>query len=260
MNMIFKSTLSLVAASVILVSCAGNSINLSEKQKEGSTKIDHRIWNTLLQKNVNEEGWVNYEGFISDSIELNKYTAILSATEPNKLSDKERFVFWINTYNAFTVDLIVRNYPVESIKDIGGNVPLVNKVWGMDLPIKVNGKTYSLSDIEKKELLNKLFDPRIHFAINCASYSCPKLLNEAFASDRIEEQLNKQAGYFVNNPIKNEIGTESAELSKIFLWYRFDFTKDMSLEEYINQYSDVKVTKDTKFSYKEYVWTLNKQQ
>ena len=94
-------------------------------------------------------------------------------------TETEQLAYWINAYNAFTVELILDHYPVASIRDIKEGVPFINSVWDIDF-IKIEGKTYSLNDIEHRILRREFDEPRIHFAIVCASISCPKLRNEAF--------------------------------------------------------------------------------
>jgi hypothetical protein len=100
-------------------------------------------------------------------------------------------------------------------------------------------------------------EPRIHFAINCASYSCPKLWNTAFTASNLEELLEQTAIYFINDPKKNVLTKEKANLSEIFNWYKMDFTQNGSLIDYLNQYTNVKLTSNTKISYLKYNWELN---
>jgi hypothetical protein len=220
--------------------------------------ISHNTWDSLVQKYVSEEGNVNYKGFIADSTKLNKYLALLSANHPNEKfwTKEERLAYWINAYNAFTVKLIVDNYPVPSIKDIKNGIPFVNTVWDIKF-IHIEDATYDLNNIEHGIIRPKFNEPRIHFAVNCASQSCPKLANYAFTADKLDEQLDQAARSFINGSDKNQISKDEAKLSKIFSWYGGDFKKNSSLIEFINQYSDVKINAKADIDYLDYDWSLN---
>ncbi len=206
-------------------------------------------WNTLLRKHVDPEGSVNYRGFAEDRAQLEEYLAYLGENSPGESATKEeKLVYYINLYNAATVLLIVENYPVGSIKEIKS--PWERK-W-----IKVGSKTLSLNAIEHK-MLRKLDEPRIHFAINCASYSCPKLHNKAYTLENLESLLDKAAREFINDPKHNRIDGDSAEISQLFKWYKADFTTKGSLVEYLNRYSETPIQEDTKIQYIKYDWSLN---
>ncbi len=116
---------------------------------------------------------------------------------------------------------------------------------------------YSLNDIEHQKLLKTFKDPRIHFVINCASISCPKLMRYAFQPGKLDEQLNQAAKAFINNTAKNTIKKSSLTISPVFEWYVADFTENQSLIEYINQYSTIRVATDAKINYTPYNWNLN---
>ena len=163
-------------------------------------------------------------------------------------SKDEKLAFWINAYNAYTIKLINDNWPLKSIKDI-------ENPWTGNL-YPVGGEFVSLNDIEHK-VLRKMQEPRVHFAIVCASYSCPKLLNEAYTADKIESQLSAQTKSFVNDTKRNKITASKAELSEIFNWFKSDFTANGTLIEFINKYSTVQINKDAKISHLTYDWSLN---
>jgi len=220
--------------------------------------MSHEIWNELLQKNVGADGKVNYKDFQEDKARFDKYLNLLNTHHPNdkNWSKNEQLAYWINAYNAYTVELILKNYPIESIKKIKNGLPLINSVWDIEF-IKIEGNTYDLNHIEH-EILRKQFDePRIHFAIVCASISCPNLLNEAFTATQIDGQLTTQARSFINDTSKNNISPNEAKLSKIFSWFKGDFTKEITLIDYLNQYSDTKISADAKVSHLDYDWGLN---
>lgn len=232
--------------------------SVPDKVESNSKPITHELFDELLRKHVTEAGAVNYKGFIKDSLKFNKYIKLLQENHPNEKnwSKKERLAYWINAYNAFTVQLIIRNYPVKSIKELGGSIYKVNTPWAKKF-ITIEGIKYSLDNIEHGIIRKRFVEPRIHFAVNCASESCPRLRNEAYTSEKLDEQLTSQAKYFIGNPKKNVVGKETAQLSKLFLWFKGDFTKEVSLHEFINKYSKTKMTKDTKVKHLDYSWKLN---
>jgi hypothetical protein len=225
----------------------------------GNEHLTHEGWNKLLQKHVDETGKVNYKGFKADEAALDNYLAVLRKNHPNDSWKKnDQLAFWINAYNAFTVKLIVKNYPVKSIKELGGSIYKVNTPWDIKF-IKIGDETYDLNNIESGIIRKEFNDPRIHFAVNCASVSCPKLRNEAYIGSKIDEQLDDQARYFINKTDKNQIkSAKKAKLSKIFRWYKGDFTDTgMTIIEYINQYADVKLNPNAKLDFLDYDWNLN---
>jgi hypothetical protein len=222
----------------------------------GATPVPHTKWDSLLQKYVSTEGWVDYEGFMEDSLALRSYLNLLSENhpDPGTWTDDERMAYWINAYNAFTVELIIRHYPVESIKDIRPGIPFVNTVWDIKF-INIQGQTYDLNNIEHGILRPKFDEPRIHFAVNCASISCPKLMNRAYTSERLDQQLDQAARDFINDPSRNIIEQDHLQLSKIFKWYGGDF--DGKIVEVVRKYAGSPVSEDPQVSYLDYNWQLN---
>ncbi len=216
----------------------------------------HTTWNNLLQKNVDTNGWVNYNQFANNKEQLNTYINYLANTTPKATWSKNATkAFWINAYNAYTVKLILDNYPLTSILDIKKNG---KNAW--EIPFaKVGGKTYTLNHIEHTILRKQYKDPRIHVGVNCASISCPALPGEAFTEKNIESLLNKGIKSFINDKVRNTLSSSKAELSQIFNWFKDDFTQSSDLITFINQYSAVKISKDASITYKEYNWNLNKQ-
>lgn len=225
-----------------------------------SAQISHDLWDGLLKKHVDADGFVNYKGFIKDSLVLKKYLAVLSSNHPHeRWPREEQMAYWINAYNAFTVKLIVDNYPVASIKDIKNGIPFVNTVWDIKF-INIQGKVYDLNNIEHSILRKQFKDARIHAAVNCASYSCPKLWGEAFVASRLDQQLDSAMRAFVNDPLRNRVTAGKAELSQIFSWYAGDFTEAAgSVRAYVNKYAKVKLESSGKISYIDYNWELNER-
>jgi hypothetical protein len=216
------------------------------KPQEG---FNHTLWNNLLQKHVSAQGNVNYKGFIEDSSNLETYLSFLSKDIPqNSWAKTHKLAYWINAYNAFTVKLIIDNYPIKSIKDIDGP-------WDKKF-IPIGGKLLSLNNIEHK-ILRKMNEPRIHFAIVCASVSCPKLQNIAFESSTIEEQLTNVTQEFLADQSKNNLSQNSIKISKLFKWFSSDFKQNGSLIDFLNLYSEITISQRAKKSYKDYDWNLN---
>lgn len=233
--------------------------------KEDSTKLafsqnvskraltEHQLWDELLEKYVSDNGNVDYDGFKNDRSQLLGYVRLLqiSYEKVNSQIDRpkdELLAYWINAYNALTIDLILRNYPLKSIKDIKD--PWDQRLW------QFGDKWMSLNDIEHK-ILRKMDEPRIHFAIVCASESCPKLKNEAFIVSKLEAQLSKVTRAFLADTSKNEISENEIKLSKIFKWFKKDFEQNGSLIDFLNQYSEVTISNKAKKSFKDYNWNLN---
>ncbi len=213
--------------------------------------LNHDKWDQLLKKHVDAQGNVDYKNFKNDAGQLKNYLDYLANNPISNTAQKEEcLAYYINLYNAGTVQLILENYPLESIKDIF-------RPWGKDR-LMIGDDKYSLGEIEH-EILRKMDEPRIHFAINCASYSCPKLLNEAFTTSKIEEQLEKATSNFINDTTKNKITVNAIELSKIFKWYKGDFTKKNSLIDYINKYSNTEILPNPEIKYITYDWRLNEK-
>lgn len=187
---------------------------------------NHQLFTEILSKYVRNR-LVDYKN-LKDDNHLDKYLSQISKTDPNKLTRKEKLAFWVNMYNAFTLQVVRDNYPIESITDLhtGGKIIgylLGNTVWDKKFII-INNKKYSLNDVEHK-ILRKMNEPRIHFAIVCASISCPELLNEAYEADKIEDQLENQTKKFLNDKTKNDFDLKNREanISEIFNWFEEDF-------------------------------------
>jgi hypothetical protein len=247
----FEFTILLIIG-VVFSACAGAS---------GLRLIppSHKIWDELLRKHVDAQGRVSYKGMRGDAQQLETYLDHLSSCAPSSSwSTEERLAYWINAYNAFTVKLIIDHYPVNSIKDIRSPfaIPFVNSVWDLAF-FKINGREMTLNQIEHGILRKEFEEPRIHFAIVCASISCPKLHNEAYESQRLEDQLHARALEFINDPSRNILSKDHLELSAIFKWFKGDFTRNGNLRSYIAIYSKVKVDADAKLSYLDYDWGLN---
>ncbi|WP_179021945.1 DUF547 domain-containing protein [Winogradskyella forsetii] len=215
--------------------------------------FDHSIFNALLKKHVSENGHVDYKDFKNDAKTLQIYIDLLKTYQPkDSWSKEDKLAYWINAYNALTIDLILRNYPsnypTKSIKDIKD--PWDQRLW------QFGDKWLNLNAIEH-DILRKMDEPRIHFAIVCASVSCPKLQNDAFLASSLETQLTNATKEFLTDSSKNEISQNNLKLSKIFKWFKKDFEQNGSLIDFLNQYTTVAISESAEKSYKDYNWDLN---
>ncbi len=250
-------SLTLLSAIVLWFTC---SYCRSIKHNTDSKPVTHEKWNALLKKHVREDGMVDYKGFVRDSAALNDYLKLLETSHPSdkNWSRNEQMAYWINAYNAYTIQLIIQHYPIASIKDIKKGVAFVNSVWDIKF-IHIQGYTYDLNNLEHNILRPVFKDARIHAAINCASYSCPKLLNEAYTAAKLDKQLDAAMRGFINDPNRNKIKADKAEISEIFKWFKGDFERDGSgsVWGFLNKFSTVKLSKNTDIGYLDYDWNLN---
>ncbi|MEM8772212.1 MAG: DUF547 domain-containing protein [Pseudomonadota bacterium] len=230
-------------------------------------RIDHAAWDTFLGAYLIESSdgvnRVNYAGVNADAkANLDAYIDMLEAVDPAQLSRDEQLAFWINLYNAVTVAVILDAYPVESIRDIKSNPFDFSGPWDDDR-VTVAGQALSLNAIEH-EIIRPVFkDPRIHYAVNCASIGCPNLRPEAFRAETLDRALNEQARAYVNHPRGVSVSARGKiTASKIFTWYREDFGADeAAVLDHVRQYADQELLDalDGKTSIDAYAydWSLN---
>ena len=244
-----SSTLLIYSILLFLFGCPNNADDALNIPEGIVLTVDHGLWDDLLKTYVDVNGNVDYAHFKKDGPILDEYLSHLAKNPISKTASKEeRLAYYINLYNAGTVQLILENYPLNSIRNIF-------RPWGKNR-IFIGNEKFSLGYIEH-DILRKMNEPRIHFAINCASYSCPKLLNKAFLPSKIEEQLQRATIDFVNDISRNKISPHAVQLSKIFKWYKQDFTKNNSLLHYLNNYSKIPISDDSKIDFLNYDWQLN---
>ena len=188
-----------------------------------SQVVDHSLYGELLKKYVDKDV-VDYRGFKKEEKTLDRYLKVLEATDTKALSRNEQFAFYINAYNAWTIKLILSAYPkVKSIKDLGS---LFKSPWKKKL-CRIDGKVLSLDNIEHDILRPRFRDPRVHFAINCASKGCPPLRSDPYEGAVLNRQLDEMASAFINDPRYNRLEENTLYVSKIFNWFAADFKKDI---------------------------------
>ena len=217
---------------------------------------NHQAWDGLLRKYVHSSGFVDYQGFQKDKAALDAYVQALAQNPPQAAWSKaEVMAYWINLYNAFTIQIVLEHYPkIKSIRDLDGG-----KVWTSRYLKLSNGRQVHLDDMEKTELLAKYKDPRVHFAVNCASASCPPLLNQAFKAETLEAQLEQATRNFINDTRYNRMEKGRFKISQIFQWYAADFGGTGALRSYLNRYLHFPLSSLISLDYIPYDWSLNKR-
>jgi len=223
---------------------------------------DHLLWGTLINKHV-KNGAVDYQGFKNDEAELDRYLALLGQTDPDALPSSDQLALYINAYNAYTVKLILKNFtdgiPVKSIRKIGG---LFTSPWSISFA-DIGGKTHTLDEIEHEIIRPRFQDPRIHFAVNCASQSCPPLISVPYLGETLDAQLDASTRNFLANRRHNYIDSDTLYVSSIFKWYGEDFNDDPAA--FFLKYSEgetlkelQKIGPEIRIKYLDYDWSLNK--
>ncbi|MEO0530914.1 MAG: DUF547 domain-containing protein [Planctomycetota bacterium] len=252
-----------VAADVLV------GVEVPANRRVSLDQIDHSAWDQLLKTYVNDRGQVDYRGWHASAEaiqQLDQYLAILSTGDTDGRASREaKLAYWINAYNAVTVKGILREYPTTSIRNHTA------KLWGYNiwknLKLKADGRTPSLNDIEH-EILRPMGDPRIHFAIVCASVGCPRLLNEAYVADRLDGQLEGNAEHFFAQSQNFQVNrlAKRVSLSSILSWFGEDFgDSETAILKRISPWlpSDAarRLAADpgVRVSYLDYDWDLNSQ-
>lgn len=255
----------IVAVIGILCGCSesGHSQSYSIEAPRHQIDSSHSAFTRVLAKRV-EHGKVDYEALKDHIGDLESYLDELAAVPEsafNQWSDKERMAFLINLYNAATLKLVVEHYPVKSIKDIGG----FKGPWKQPV-VRLFGSYRSLEYVEHT-LLRSMGEPRIHFAINCASIGCPVLRREAYRAADLESQLDDQTRQFLRDSTKNPFEGERGilRLSPIFSWFKDDFTASgESVEAFVAPYFDEPTrtniaSGNVTLKSAKYDWSLNKR-
>ncbi len=216
------------------------------------------LYNELLDDYVsagNKEGLsanlLDYQGFASDSRFSELLTQIRLFDISELESREETLAYYINAYNILTIELIIANWPLDSIRDIGN---FFRGPWDIVVLENAAGRL-SLDDIEHN-IIRQLGEPRIHFAVNCASLSCPDLRTEAYQADKLDAQLDEQTRIFLSQQKGLQVRGPDIRVSRIFDWYGDDFSASGGVENFIRQYRPelVFVEADANLPYN---WDLN---
>jgi uncharacterized protein DUF547 len=233
-------------------------------QTSGAQPFDHSLFDGLLRRHTSR-GLVDYDAFAS-APEFAQYLALLGRSSPDKLSHSEQLAYWINVYNAWTIDLINRHHERSSIQNIRS--VLGHSPW-QDPFVKAGGHSYTLDQVEHEILRKRFQEPRIHFAVVCAAVSCAPLRAEAYTGTRLELQLEDQARNYLLGRTKGsrvDVANGVVYVSKIFVWYRDDFGgTDASIGQFIARYypdgPEKHILQGGRFRLTEfeYDWSLNRQ-
>ena len=210
---------------------------------DNTTQIDHSGWNTFLGKYVLQgEDGVNRVRYSSvsdtDRQQLRNYIAALEHIPIRRYSSEQQLAYWINLYNAATIDVVLQHYPVSSIRDIDISPGfLADGPWKKKL-LSIEGEPVSLNDIEHRILRPVWRDPRLHYALNCASIGCPNLSNNAYHADTIDTQLDQAATTYVNHPRGVSFNNGKLYISSIYSWFRADFGEsDAAVIDHLQLYA-----------------------
>lgn len=237
-------------------------------QRVSMDKIDHSTYSALLKKYVDSDGYVNYRSWqrsATDRGALQSYLAELSRADSSaRASRSAQLAFWINAYNALTIEGILQVYPTSSIRNHTAKAFGYN-IW-KQLPLIVGDGQYTLDDIENR-ILRRAGEPRIHFAIVCASISCPRLLNEAYTAARLEQQLTTNAKDFFSRPknFRYDAQRGTMQVSSILNWFGGDFGRSQTARfTYLKPYlpagaQQLAVSPRTRVRYLRYNWGINDQ-
>ena len=267
MPKIFIALLFLVLPAISSAAPSSKLIKFWDASLESNSyQVDHSAWQQFLDDYlIGDDPYdislFDYEAVsIEDRIALKIYIDGLAEQDPRGYARIEQKAYWINMYNALTVDLILDNYPIASITELG------NKFFSFgpwnDNVISVAGKKLSLNDIEHGILRPLFKDERIHYAANCASIGCPNLASQAFTSDNIEELLELGARGYINHIRGLEIQGDTLILSSIYKWYQVDFGSLVDLRKHFIKYADPALAEQLKaggiknIQY-QYNWELN---
>lgn len=227
--------------------------------------FSHAKLDEVLSAHV-RDGRVNYAALRKNQRSLNQYLTLLEKTDPAVLeAGNERFAFWINAYNAFTLRAVLDTLPNEEVDFQNYSI---KKQWGIWTKKKhmVGGEMYSLDQIEHDILRPVFKDPRVHFAIVCASKGCPPLQNHAFHAETLDAELDRTTRSFANDPERVQIDRAEnlVTLSFIFKWFGSDFKKaDGSVASFLARHTADEArrkffkTSDPRLKYYEYDWSLN---
>ena len=232
------------------------------QQSMEDVAFSHELFDQVLQEHVDEKGQVNYTKLKANPEKFEAYLDLLAVAKPTEWSYNDQLTFWINAYNALVIKGVVDHYPITSVR----KVKLFNGFFSR-LKFQAAGKTYSLDQIEHGILREEFPDPRVHFAIVCASSSCPPLGNRAFSTETLEERLETVTFNFIRNPeqVRIDRAKRTVHLSKIFKWYTDDFKMGYDgVTDFLADYlppedAEYLASTDVQLRHLDYDWTLNDQ-
>jgi len=233
---------------------------------ESTQTVDHGAWSSILEnylsveEDLNNFDYASLAGNAADRNGLKSYIDSLSKLDPRQLTRQQQLAYWVNMYNALTIDVVLDEWPVGSIRDIRDGVFSAGP-WSRKLAT-VAGQKLTLNDIEHRILRPIFNDPRIHYAVNCASRGCPNLQPVAFTAANAEELLDKGAKEFINSPRGVSVVGSKLTVSSIYDWFKVDFgDTDTSVIAHLSQYAGAKLAEQlkgvSKIARDQYDWRIN---
>lgn len=234
---------------------------------------DEAAYDTLLQRyvsasadGVNRVDYARWSANAADRAALDDYIDELAAQRPSTFARDRAFAYWVNLYNALTLQVVLRRYPVRSIRDIRSEGVLSPSAligpWKTRL-VTVEGRRLSLDDIEHTILRPTYNDPRVHYAVNCASIGCPNLMNRAWRAETLDADLDAAARAYVNHPRGVSVKADGTlRVASIYRWFRADFgTSDANVIAHLRRYAGddlaPRLARATRISGHDYDWALN---
>ncbi len=259
-------------AALVVIATGGSGIGVGELAAAGTLASDDDLyapWARVLAGYVDDEGLVDYAGLKAAGFaDLEAFMTAIAAVDPTSFTnDTERMAFWINAYNAVVIWGVVERYPLESVRDVGALWGLIGGFFKQKYPVA--GDQMSPDNIEHDTLRAKFDDERIHWALVCAAFGCPRLLNEPYRAENLDEMLGQQSYEFLRQPRALQLDRDSGTLylTKYFDWYEGDF--EMVAEDvvdYVLRYAPdadaayIREHRDTlRVKIMGYDWTLNDQ-
>ncbi len=231
----------------------------NQSNPANSQVIDHSEWQRILDNNLAQQGsntLFDYSDIRpTDRQALLHYINTLTKLDPRQFNKNEQFAYWVNLYNAATVQLILDHYPITSITKLGGLFSF--GPWDQDI-LTINGQELSLNDIEHRILRPIWQNKRIHYAVNCASLGCPNLPATAFTADNTQSLLKQAELTFINSSKGVNITNGKLELSSIYDWYAVDFGGEQGVLGYLSRFKPEIQQTNKKPSY-QYNWALNEK-
>ncbi len=207
---------------------------------------DHAAWDALLGRYVSDNAdgvtrvdYARWQADGADRAALTGYIHSLEAARPSVLPRTEAFAYWANLYNAVTVDTVLARYPVASIRDIRSEGLSLKGLIGpwQTRRVTVEGRRLSLDEIENTVMRPTFRDPRVHYALNCASIGCPNLQRHAFQGATLDADLDAAARAYINHPRGVRVTPQGLQLSSIYTWYKADFGTTAQLRAHLERYA-----------------------
>lgn len=220
MSKFLRSSVLLLALVVAFPAWAGDSGGSAEQVNALNTEYNRLLGEYVFDHLVDYDAWTTNK---TDKSALDQYVDQMAALDPADWPRSEALAYWLNLYNAVTLQLVLNNYPLDSIKDIGGFMK--KSPWKREL-VTVGGRVLTLNNIENDVIRPTFHEPRIHFALNCASLGCPPLAQTAFDAEHLSTQLDAACRLALNQERWVKVAGEKVLLTKIFDWYRTDFEFD----------------------------------